>query len=240
MACCDNMTLKALRFWLLVQNLALFACAVALLIVSVDVLAAEDLRVAALVDFSVSRGTALLLASAAALVLLVSFLGCCGALLGNRCLLGMFGCFSVLMLVLTLAGFTAALVVSGPAADSIERSLLNSMAQYGNDTEDTAAWDFLQGDFDCCGVRNGSDWATHGTISTKVPSSCCRPDLNGTLLPCQSAPTANNSYYETGCFSSAQQLIGDHTASIAGATAAVVLFLLLSATLAWFYSKMER
>ncbi|KAF0292565.1 CD63 antigen [Amphibalanus amphitrite] len=238
MACCRSV--KLLRFWLLVQNLVLFAGALALLTVSVDALSSEHPHLESVLGVSVSRGAALLLTAVATLVLVVSFLGCCGAMLQNTCLLGLFGCFSVLLFILTVAGFASALVAAGPEADVVQRDLFESMGRYGNDTEVTAVWDFLQRDFQCCGVRGGADWSNHSSIDTEVPASCCRPGANGTQLACEQQPTDRNSYYEHGCFSSAQQLLEDHSAALAGATAAVAIFLVLSCTLSCFYIKMKR
>ncbi|XP_037072545.1 CD63 antigen-like [Pollicipes pollicipes] len=232
---CGRMT----RFWLLAQNLVLFCAALVLLSVSVDALVEEQSYVATLLGAPVSRGTAMLLAAAASLVLVVSFLGCCGALFQSVVLVGLFGCFSVLLLVVSVAGFCSALYVAGPGAAAAQSSMLRSMVRYGRDTEVTQAWDFLQRDFHCCGVVDGKDWALNATINATVPESCCRRS-NGTYLPCTESPTGQNSYVADGCLASARQLFVDHTPAFAGAAAAVVLFLAISAGMACCFGKNIR
>jgi len=120
-------------------------------------------------------GTALLIIAVSSIIVIVSFLGCCGAWKENRCLL-FFNYVSILLLFIgVVAGTTIAFTQS---IDIIRNPMLESMQQYQKDPEVTESWDSIQEQLKCCGVDKYSDWANTSVFPTpetnfKVPKSCC-------------------------------------------------------------------
>lgn len=238
---CGEGPSRCARCCLLVATTLLAACALVLLYVSISALVTEQPRAAALLGAPLGRGPALLVLSTGALALLVALLGCCGALCRSTCLLGMFALVCLLLLILSLAGCVAALVVTGPGADAARQDMLRSMARYNNDTETTKLWDFVQRDFACCGVTNGSDWSQQDVhLAGVVPDSCCRTANNGSLLACTNAPTPLNSYVETGCLAAAMHAVAGHSGMFGMVCAAVAVLLGAAAALSCCLIRRER
>lgn len=99
----------------------------------------------------------------------VSFLGFLGALKENRCLLIS---FFILLFLLMLAELTVACLLLLYEHD-IDRFIMNELTnslskeQNGGSNNATIDWNTIQETFQCCGVKNASDWGT------AIPASCC-------------------------------------------------------------------
>jgi len=119
----------------------------------------------------------------AILAIIVAFLGCCGAVKENRCLLF---CYYILLLILFIGVIIGGTIALSQSLYIIRTPLLDSLTLYNPDktsdeyVETTHAWDDIQEAYSCCGVDSYSDWATtNGTIfnagpgSHRVPGSCC-------------------------------------------------------------------
>ncbi|XP_076463124.1 CD82 antigen-like [Babylonia areolata] len=138
-------------------------------------------------------GTYLLIAGGC-ITVLISFFGCCGAMMESRCLLGLY--FGV-MLVLTIffiavciIGFVFRKNITGHLQREVETNLIY---KYGTDIGVTEHWDRVQRELKCCGVSgdksSNTSWAIYkqqshwfrdqtGTSKMQVPFSCCKPDSN--------------------------------------------------------------
>lgn len=150
----------------------------------------------------------LLLMALGAVMSLVGFIGCCGAIRESTCVLATYFLLCVTMCVAS----GAAIWWSAQNADLMEARLHTEILHIvrnkyfeGRSGTSEAIVDAIQADFACCGVKNHADWATtkynternnsgildfgvaSGAISPnsnrfKVPPSCCRPEVN--ILEC--------------------------------------------------------
>ncbi|CAK8672194.1 tetraspanin-18-like [Clavelina lepadiformis] len=107
------------------------------------------------------------------LLFLVGFLGCCGAIKENKCLLGMFFFFVLIIFLAEIVGGILAFV-NYPVAKDVA---LETMTVYGNLTSKTgnsitAAWNALQGTFSCCGLNGRADWVNAGVDPTIYHENC--------------------------------------------------------------------
>lgn len=174
-------------------------------------------------------GTQLYVSSAAivvamgAIITLISFMGCCGALKEVKCLLMMFFIILLLIFIILLVGTILGFVLKDKLEGYVTEGLQKSLVLYGDGkTENkpiTEAWDSMQSEFKCCGVHNKTDWKNNPNYKDKlhVPVSCCT-DLN----PC---PTA--SAETRGCYDKVFDFIKQHATLIAGIGIALVLVLIL-------------
>jgi len=189
----------------------------------------------------------------AGVMTVMGFLGCCGALQENQCMLATF--FS-LVLVLFL-GQVATGVWIHQNQDRFKQIVEKSAAQsiqhdYGYNEFKTEAFDKIQTQLRCCGASGHQDWAESrynnadrksalevgvGTITRayKVPKSCCKDP--GSVM-CETSRQVTliagltDAIYETGCAEKMVKLVEkyDYVAL------AVILAVLLSELMAMVFS----
>ncbi|XP_029429274.1 leukocyte surface antigen CD53 [Rhinatrema bivittatum] len=106
-------------------------------------------------------------------IMVVSFLGCMGAIKENKCLLMSF--FSLLLIILLAEVILAVLlfVYEAKLDEYIEQQLQSSLQEHiRKNMTDMSIWDKIQEKLKCCGVRNATDWGQ------SVPQSCQESSQN--------------------------------------------------------------
>nr|CAH7713088.1 unnamed protein product [Callosobruchus chinensis] len=116
-----------------------------------------------------------LLIATGVIIFLISFLGCYGAMKENWIMLM---AFSVLLGVIFIFEFSAGIagyVLRDKTSAYLEAELTETMQHYDNDTTTAIMWDTIQEEFECCGVKNFTDWEnrTFGPGNKSLPISCC-------------------------------------------------------------------
>jgi len=122
-------------------------------------------------------------------LLVTGFLGCCGAIKENKCLLGIFLTIILVVTIVEIVGVVLAYVYY----PKLKEVTLNTMNLYdkNNSTESntvTAAWDAIQDMFDCCGFDSPADWSnsTGGTVT--ATQACSKVENPPDNLPgCRSS-----------------------------------------------------
>ncbi|KAI8499725.1 CD9 antigen-like [Branchiostoma floridae x Branchiostoma belcheri] len=123
-------------------------------------------------------GTYVLIA-AGALVMLVGFLGCCGAIMESPWLLASFFAFLVLIFSAEVGGGAWAYLHRSKLEDYVrEEFQLIVQTRYNQDSYETTTklWDQLQISLRCCGGEDMTDWnlSFWGSYHPRdVPDSCC-------------------------------------------------------------------
>ncbi|XP_014785833.1 tetraspanin-18 isoform X1 [Octopus bimaculoides] len=145
-----------------------------------------------------------LLIGAGGTIALLAFCGCCGTMREDKCVLGFYsGTLSFMLLFLTVScgmAFYFRRQVGQIVTKDIVKHMTNTIEQqYGLDTRTnsnnklvTDAWDSLQRQLQCCGIKGGenssfswsvyklrSEWYRRNPEqSPYVPRSCCKKDSN--------------------------------------------------------------
>ncbi|XP_035672964.1 tetraspanin-4-like [Branchiostoma floridae] len=160
---------------------------------------------------------------AGVIVMVVGFIGCCGALKENKCLLLTLGTPVTLVvfvpifiqifilipkeycLLLRLCDsfMLQHVVLLCPQLEKFAREdLTRGMNQYGMTGQSglTRAWDLFQTEKHCCGVNNSTDWFNRPVWPNQswVPDSCCKPVYRADDCG-QSGDVLN--FFEDGCVS---------------------------------------
>lgn len=164
-------------------------------------------------------------------VLLVAFIGCCGALTSSRCLLGT---FSLLLVTLVFGQLSVAGLLYFKQLDygTIVKHVVQQTVQEKYQTNNTGTvlyWDHVQTGLSCCGVSGPGDWAQsqYGRQSGEareigigagqldepfaVPLSCCRKkeDTDCSILVLGSE-NLGNIFYSKGCADELVSVVGEH------------------------------
>jgi CD63 antigen len=116
-----------------------------------------------------------------AIVFIVAFFGCCGAIKENRCLLLTFAVMMIVILILSIAAIITAYVYRSKTESWLRKLMEEQLESYGDDdkfkTQKLAKtfWDAVQRDNLCCGIENATDWQNNKALNAthSVPDSCC-------------------------------------------------------------------
>jgi len=143
-------------------------------------------------------------------ILLIGFLGCCGAMKENSCMLKT---YALVVLVLVIAQITLGILIfvyRGEAEEIFTDSMKSAMVKYG--TGDEALDNSIDAachEIQCCGVSNFTDWQTINSTYNGVADGCCKEQVKGCgedYFTSSSKPDI----WQTGCYTKAQEAIGGY------------------------------
>ncbi|KAK7896792.1 hypothetical protein WMY93_022117 [Mugilogobius chulae] len=133
-----------------------------------------------------------LLIAVGVIIMVLGFLGCCGAVKENRCMLLIFFIFLLLIFILLVAAGILGAVGENNVKDWIKQRMekyLPLSDQPQNVIDDIYK---MQTELKCCGLLKGpADW-------TKLPDSC-KCSTTGTTTGTTAAPDCTNGVYQTTC-----------------------------------------
>lgn len=205
-------------------NLVIFIGGGVLLGVGITALAGDASQLNQLLDTNLYTGVAIVITIAGALIVLISFLGCCGAFQESKCLLSTFFCLVLLLFVVVAAVAIAGFVMGRDALiNNISKELKESIGKYNDEEAVKKSWDFLQENFQCCGAEGPLDWSSE-LGPTIVPTSCCKRGSDGEPGTC----TAVLNSYSTGCVQKMRDFVERNSSLFGGIAIAVAVLLLLS------------
>ncbi|MCJ8739389.1 hypothetical protein PDJAM_G00046610 [Pangasius djambal] len=139
-----------------------------------------------------------LLIAVGSVLLLLGFLGCCGAVRESRCMLLMFFVIVLIVFIAEVAGAIVIVVFKGLIQSLISQvgvAVVDSIRKdYGANPDVTGLWNTTMDLLKCCGFNNYSDFTGSPFVQTTnlYPYQCCQ------LQPCKysNATVAN----VNGCF----------------------------------------
>lgn len=195
--CCGIFFLKYVVY---VFNLIFWISGGALVAVGLWTLLAKP-SYAALLSSSVYPSTVFLLIGTGGFIILVGFLGCCGAWHENAVCLMTYAAFLLLIFLLEAVVGVLAYMYEAALQGELTRSLNQTMlSNYKIDSAMTVAIDDMQQSFKCCGAGFYEDWKgsrwlqSHPSLNLTCPDSCCY-----TMSPnCATSSSPNNIFYD-GC-----------------------------------------
>ncbi|XP_053977329.1 CD9 antigen-like [Hylaeus anthracinus] len=190
-----------------------------------------------------------ILLAAGILMLIVAFLGCCGAFRESQCMLvAFFSCLLVVIVAQIAAG--AWLHYNSNSLEGlVKSSVINTVKnKYGVDNSQTQAVDAFQSGLGCCGATGPADWAgskyatkdrsmpvsltvsDDGNNIYKVPESCCKDKDSTACKLSQNIKVAseiNPAIYNEGCIDKLMDVLNSQKNVVIGVTAGVGILELL-------------
>ncbi|KAM8909416.1 tetraspanin-8-like [Spinachia spinachia] len=146
------------------------------------------------------------------IIMLLGFLGCCGAIRENRCMLLMFFISLLVIFILLLALGILGAVEEKKVKDWVKERLnkFTPLSSQPSDVRDDL--EKLQGELKCCGLANGpSDW-------TVLPASC---RCNATVPECPAGGV-----YSTPCSTQIITLMEKNMEVVLGIAFAIAILLI--------------
>ncbi|NWR81528.1 TSN1 protein, partial [Centropus unirufus] len=153
-----------------------------------------------------------------AILMVIGFLGCCGAQKESKCLLMMFFSVVLIIFIAEIAAAVVALVYTG-LAETLLTAVVTPLLRekYGTDKSLTHIWNITMKEVHCCGLNNytdftGSPWyEEHGKT---YPAPCCNDEE-----PCRS-PHLRCCLLQ-GCFAQILQEIRTNAGVVGGVAAGI-------------------
>jgi len=216
MGCCGSM-LQAILF---LVNLLIFVCGVAVLGGGIYM----EVEMSKYLEFLENQAvsTAIVLIVIGALITVVSFVGCCGAMTSNACLMKTYGAFLCILLIAEVGTAIAIFVLKNDVLELATKSMSKTQATYGQEEykAPTETWDTVQKEFKCCGVSSYKDWdqATSLKQTSSVPDSCCINKTNGcgSGMAGKTPAEAKQTIHTEGCLDKFVGEVKDHAGIAAG------------------------
>lgn len=163
--------MKCVKYLLFTFNLIFVIAAIALIAVGAYV----QIKLTDYSDFFGNEytGPGILLIVVGALIFIIAFFGCMGALKENYCLTMSFAILLAVIFILMIAGGIAAYVLRNEIEDEVVTVLTEAEKKYSKSPDVTQTWDKLQREFSCCGVQSYLEWKELN-LTTVFPQSCCK------------------------------------------------------------------
>jgi len=180
-----------------------------------------------------------ILIAAGAIMMIVSFLGCCGACLNSKWLLTMYSVCLIAVLSLEIGAGVYAVVARTKFQDSSRSLMLRSLHELygvnGDQGAATVSWNVIMKDFQCCGVGDFNDFQESRWINEHrpmiFPDACCKRPNTG--RDCQTRPE-QYSNYKTGCFDKVWAWLQTNVTIILGVALAVGIMQVVGIILSFY------
>jgi len=207
MGCCSRFALFVLNFFVFAIGLA--AVVMASLVISKDSVYGDLLASGV---FSLPIGVLI----AGLCILLLGFLGCCGALKENSCMLQTYAGIVLLLFIAEVVLGVLILVYTDKAESIITDAMKDSFNKYGGEDESlTKSLDAAQHELKCCGVESYADWSEFhfGNTTGDVATGCCLKMVDGcgAGVANLSPEEAAEKVYTRGCYPAIKDDLGGLT-----------------------------
>jgi len=208
-------------------------------------------------DISLYTSAAYIIIVVAAIVTIVAFFGCFGAVKESKCMLGTYFVLILATFIVMVVG--AVLGYTGSIEETLKEPLKEALEQYrdnpGNDDAQGAyktVWNQVQKELKCCGVEDARDWTNcancgfgqPGSTTYKVPEGCCgwekmdgawQETNENSMQACRTTPIPAGTPWDTdykyafeGCFTKIVTTIEDNQGIVSGVAIGVVAVMFLN------------
>ncbi|XP_065646391.1 CD151 antigen-like [Hydra vulgaris] len=189
-----------------------------------------------------------LLIASGAVVMVIGFLGCCGAIKENKTMLASYVILLSLIFLMEIAAGIYAYVKKDKVLISVATNIKNSVIkEYGGSTfvqkGFTDSVDYIQKQLKCCGAETPMDWSSSTwyknikknendtTPHIVVPNSCCAKNVPSCNVAID-IPSLPNSTYSEGCIAKGKVFVNGHILEIGGVGFGIALIQILGISVA--------
>ncbi|KZC11628.1 CD63 antigen, partial [Dufourea novaeangliae] len=165
-----------------------------------------------------------------AVVFIVSFFGCCGAVKENHCMIITFSVLLLLIFALELGAGISGYMMRGEVRQMLENRMTSTVEQYSSDANVRRSWDIMQHDLQCCGMVGPNDWVHVGFSDNTVPNSCCKEVPKGSKCDLNSIHI-----YEEGCMNSLQGAIERNALILGGVGIGIAIIQVIHTCILFVY-----
>ncbi|KAM9220174.1 CD82 antigen isoform 1-T3 [Dugong dugon] len=237
--------IKVTKYFLFLFNLLFFILGAVILGFGVWILVDKSSFISVLqTSYNSLRVGSYVFMSVGAFTMLMSFLGCIGAVNEVRCLLGVYFAFLLLILIAQVAAGTLFYFKIGKVKQEMGNIVMELIRNYNSSQNNSAqnTWDYVQAQVQCCGWVSFQNWTENAELmsSTNItyPCSCKekkqendRPVMGFCQQPSNNTVISNNPeywpVYKEGCMKKVQAWLQENMAVILGVCVGVAVIELL-------------
>lgn len=161
------------------------------------------------------------------IIFVVGFLGCCGAITDNKCMITTFTLILVVLFIITIVNGALGFAYSGKVEDKIGDILNKTVNKYFNETEAKELMDWAQQEFECCGSYSYTNYP-NVTRLNHINPNITRLCKRGGVHSCYSDNSCDGNLFNKGCARVMGSFIKDRLYSI-GCVALGIAFIELLA-----------
>jgi len=183
-----------------------------------------------ILDDKFSFGPGLLIATGA-IILVVSFFGCCGAFKDNYCMTVTYIVFLVIIFILELGAGLAGYVTRDHTRELVEAGLNKTLLD--NTTESHKFWDDIQTSLHCCGINSPNDWPSYNITVNTLPQSCCPTNQT-------TCDKSDKTHYTIGCLDEASALLIKDAGVLGGVAIFIATIQLIGVIFACYQARSIR
>jgi CD63 antigen len=206
--------MSCIKYLMFVFNFIFVICGIALIVIGA-VVQKEDFTYF-LNSKYVTAPTILIVVGC--IIFILAFLGCCGAVKENHCMVMTFGILLFLIFVVEIAGGITAYVNRNEIEGFLKTNMNNSIHQHKKDG--MKIWDEMQIKLKCCGVDEPSDWPVG-----MLPPSCCPQE--------QQDNCTVESAYKDGCYGKLLDRVKSRIGMVGGVAIGIAVVELIGVMFSW-------
>lgn len=205
---------SCMKYSMFIFNFLFWVCGSVILGVSIWIRVSKDAQQELEIDSSLFAGVDLLIA-VGSIIMVLGFLGCCGAVKESRCMLLLFFIGLLLILILQITGGILGAVYRSEIEASLNKTLVESVHSLQSSTEESKKFQETFQKFErknqCCGLLNGpADWGKN--FNSPFGSKVCACEVKN-----PSCTMFQGRYiYKTPCGDVIIQYLEDHLLIIMG------------------------
>jgi len=163
-------------------------------------------------------------------IFLIAFLGCCGAIKENSCMLSTYGLIILILVIAQCVGAYFAFKYRTDVKDLVKDEVQKAVKKYSKEEPMRKLMQDLQYQFECCGAKGPDDYNIQELIPFKYPASCCGQSSyeKNSSQTCSPNPTQlKDVKFQSGCVDVIEDKLTSALGGLGGVAIALVLIQLL-------------
>jgi len=153
-------------------------------------------------------------------VFFIAYLGCCGAIKENSCMLFLYALILIIIVGVEIGFIVAANAKRDALEEIVDKRLKVTLNESNSNGDYYASWHLLQTELKCCGIDGPEDWK-NVFPHVELPGSCCQKAANDTTCTVNTAS-------KTGCKAAIIDYLNSNIVTVVGVAIVVAVVQLLA------------
>jgi len=167
------------------------------------------------------------------IVFVIGFLGCCGAVKENYCMVTTFAVLLAVIFLLEIVAGALGISYKGKVNEEATKALGRAKDEYSTKTVPTTFLDWTQKTFDCCGVNGTKDFAGKKNVTNACPGDIAVVGVKS----CHAKEKCTEKLYTVGCKDAFTKFLKKNMITIGGVAIGIAFIQLLGIVFACLLMK---